>query len=119
MAYTCYKCGKPLEKHPGQYGDYLRCSGYPACDVMQRVYNGMPIGIQTDKHLRSLRKKGHVRLKEVRRYYDMGKKESYAWLAGRLRIPVDLCHFGMFNKDMCTEALNVMEQELWRGDEPS
>ncbi len=35
--YVCTKCGKPMVKKRGRYGEFLACSGYPECK------NAMPI----------------------------------------------------------------------------
>lgn len=71
-----------------------------------------PIGIQSDKELRNLRKIGHQKFDAVSQKYGMTKHETYAWLAGRLRLPVDCCHFGIFTKDFCREAIRVLKEEL-------
>jgi len=72
----------------------------------------MPIGVQADKPLRNLRKAGHQKFNDIKRLYEMTTQETYAWLAGRLRLPIDLCHFGLFSEELCQEAVHILEEEL-------
>jgi DNA topoisomerase-1 len=34
---VCPKCGKPMEVKKGRYGEFLGCTGYPACRQMQPI----------------------------------------------------------------------------------
>lgn len=40
----------------------------------------------------------------------MGRKEAYAWLAGKLHIHRDLCHIGLFNESQCLEVLEAVRR---------
>jgi len=108
----CVQCGQSLVVHFGQYREYLRCSGYPQCDITQCLFDGMPIGVQADKPLRTQRKLGHQKFNAVKQHYGMTTQETYAWLAGRLRLSIDLCHFGLFSKELCQEAVHILQDEL-------
>lgn len=33
----CEKCGKPMVKRHGKFGDFLGCSGYPKCKNLQKI----------------------------------------------------------------------------------
>ncbi|MFZ5568834.1 MAG: type I DNA topoisomerase [Thermodesulfobacteriota bacterium] len=37
---TCEKCGKPMVVRQGKYGEFLACSGYPACKNTQSLQTG-------------------------------------------------------------------------------
>ncbi len=52
---------------------------------------------------------GPFKGKACSRYKRVG---AYKWLAGRLNIGFDKCHFGMFNKAMCERALVVIQAKL-------
>jgi DNA topoisomerase-1 len=40
--YVCDKCGKPMVIKTGRYGEFLACSGYPACKNARPVPLGIP-----------------------------------------------------------------------------
>ncbi|MEK6938238.1 MAG: DNA topoisomerase I [Nanoarchaeota archaeon] len=37
---TCPKCGKPMAVRSSVYGQFLGCSGYPACKQIEKISNG-------------------------------------------------------------------------------
>jgi len=45
----CDKCGKPMVKKEGRYGEFLACTGYPDCKHTESVY-GDQGGAETNVH---------------------------------------------------------------------
>ena len=43
----CEKCGKPMVKKEGRYGEFLACTGYPECKHTESIY-GAAAGKETD-----------------------------------------------------------------------
>ena len=42
--HACEKCGKPMLKRKGRYGEFLACSGYPACKHLLNIdQDGNPV----------------------------------------------------------------------------
>ncbi len=39
--YTCDKCGRPMLKKKGRYGEFLACSGYPECKSTRPIPTGV------------------------------------------------------------------------------
>ncbi len=40
---NCDKCGKPMVKKEGRYGEFLACTGYPECKNTESVYMVEPV----------------------------------------------------------------------------
>jgi hypothetical protein len=70
--------------------------------------DGRPLGSLAKADLRALRSRCHNLFdrewKEARR----SRKRCYAELAAELGIPVERCHFGEFDVEMCRRALNYL-----------
>lgn len=45
----CDKCGKPMVKKEGRYGEFLACTGYPECKHTESLYAAEPVK-PTDIH---------------------------------------------------------------------
>lgn len=76
-----------------------------------------PLGTLAKAVLRKLRHDCHIAFdkkwirKRRGRNRSRKRSEAYIRLAGNLNIPVEQCHFGMFDKKMCARALEVLNNE--------
>lgn len=72
-------------------------------------------GILADEELRELKKKCHglfdsLWLKEkTLKDKKITRKRAYKWLAERLEISVDCCHFGYFDKPTLQKAYRILQ----------
>ena len=46
----CEKCGKPMVKKEGRYGEFLACTGYPECKHTESVHGDQGGGSPIDAH---------------------------------------------------------------------
>lgn len=96
--YLCDDCGAYVGLHP---------------------FTSIPLGTLADARIRAARKACKPAFEKLHRSGGMTRKQAYAALAERLGIPVDECHFGWFDLDMCEQARRAAEQlrkELVAGD---
>ena len=68
-----------------------------------------PLGTLANRELREWRKRAHLVFDPI---WKESKKQNmrtrtYAWLATKLRLPVNKCHIGMFNLDQCQRTVAV------------
>lgn len=127
---TCPYCRSPAELvdsakvYQGKsYGLIWLCSGYPACDSYVGVHRGTttPLGRMADGELRRVKIKAHAAFDPLWFARSVGeawpdgmhraswatRADAYRWLAGRLGIPVEDCHIGMFDVGMCKRVVEV------------
>ena len=74
-----------------------------------------PLGTLATQRLRRLRHIVHLRFDKKWRRGRLKKRrrkrsEAYVWLAGKLEIPVEQCHIGMFDERMCERALEILNE---------
>lgn len=53
----------------------------------------------------------HWQFYERSRTRYLARSAAYEWLAGRLRIDVSKCHFGMFDERQCRRAIQICRDE--------
>jgi len=111
----------PYKKY---YGPLWVCSHYPTCNAYVGCHPGttMALGRLADKELRLLKSQVHavfdplwmyehaIRKRRYRRRGNMKniiRNKWYEWLAGKLGIPVEQCHIGMFDNDTCQRAIEI------------
>lgn len=86
-----------------------------ACDayVGLHPHTGIPLGTLANKALREARKQNKsyfLILLEAGEFPD--RKLAYLWLAKRLKIPVEACHWGWFEEEMCERAGAICKARL-------
>lgn len=112
MPVTCPYCNQPAELVTGadiyRYREDLahlsfwKCAG---CDAYVGCHKGTetPLGTLADEETRVARSRLHATFDPLwrERILFKSRKKAYAWLADQLKIPVDQCHIGLFNKQQC------------------
>lgn len=81
--YWCKDCGASVGMHPG---------------------TDIPLGTLATPAIKAARVRAKDMFNPLWQSGEMTRSEAYAWLAGRLGIPVEQCHFGWFDCRMCERA---------------
>lgn len=86
------------------------CRAFVGCHDANIGYGDgtRPLGILANAQLRKAKKSAHYAFDPLWRGQNMTRKEAYVWLAKQLNIPVNQCHIGMMNLDMCTRTVEVI-----------
>ncbi|MBN3839335.1 zinc-finger-containing protein [Burkholderia sp. Ac-20349] len=74
-----------------------RCRAY----VGMHPFTNIPLGTLADKATREARKHAKALFVPLYESGRMTRTEAYAWLAGRLGIELEKCHFGWFSAEEC------------------
>ncbi len=56
----CPRCGRPLVKRHGRYGEFIACSGYPACDYTRPVGIGVRCPLDKGEVVERRTRKGRI-----------------------------------------------------------
>ena len=126
----CPYCGAQAEKTSGRdwYPDrkdlwHLRLWGCFFCDAYVGCHGNTweSKGTLANLQLRRLRSKCHgvfdprwkpQGLGKIDKSIASRKREAeYAWLAEKLGISVQECHFGMFDVEMCRKVLRILGEQ--------
>lgn len=93
-------------------GRVYKCTG---CDAYVGVHTGtdIPLGRLANKELRLLKKKCHSLFDPAWKLKKVKRRQAYSILANNLGIPVNECHFGWFDKDLLTRAINILQHSEW------
>lgn len=68
----------------------------------------LPLGTVANLELRKLRSRVHALLDPLWQRGAMGRKEAYAWLAGRMGITAELAHVALFREPQCMAAILIL-----------
>ena len=74
------------------------------------------LGILGNKEMRDMKMRCHAlfdtkwKNEPTSRKRHIARKNAYRWLADKLEIPVDDCHFGYFNMDTLNKAFKILVQ---------
>lgn len=74
------------------------------------------LGILGNKEMRDMKMRCHAlfdtkwKNEPTSRKRHVARKNAYRWLADKLEIPVDDCHFGYFNMDTLNKAYKILVQ---------
>lgn len=121
----CPYCGGPAKLlgsstpiYGKDYGPIWVCLRYPACDSYVGCHKGTtkPLGRMADKALRLAKSRVHRLFDPMWRAKiardgcsrHTARAAGYAWLALQLRIPVEKCHVGLFDLELCGRAVDVL-----------
>lgn len=74
----------------------------------------LPLGTLADARTREARKVNKGAFHDLLRARNWKRTEGYAWLAERLGIPVEQCHWGWFDADRAELAGAICTEELER-----
>lgn len=94
-------------------GSYLYlCSRWPECDsyVAAHRQNRRPMGTLANAQLRHKRILAHRALEDFRRSRHMEKWAVYVWLQGKLGLPAEQVHIGMFSEQRCRQVIALCRQ---------
>ena len=89
------------------------CRAYVGCHRKNKKHgqDGMqPLGRLANAELRRAKSRVHAAFDPLWKDKNMTRREAYVWLAGRLNIPVDDCHIGMFDVRTCDRAVSVIQE---------
>ena len=75
----------------------------------------IPLGPLADKDLRGARKHHKADFLELQRLCGWRRKEAYAWLARKMNIPIEECHFGWFEIEQCEQAGKIARLAMMSG----
>lgn len=74
------------------------------------------MGILADHDMRAMKRAAHE-LFDIRWIHDPSQRDSqYKWLATKMGIQGDVCHFGYFDKPMLKRAIEVMLDDMCGDD---
>jgi len=122
MIPTCPYCGASARfladssslYHGRDYGPVWACA---PCGAWVGVHRGTqkPLGRLADKGLRTMKQKAHAafdplwqaKIMRDRCSRKAARGAGYAWLAERLGIPVEECHIGLFNEELCRRVIEI------------
>jgi len=120
----CPYCGKLAVMVKGNqiYGAFHRaavdnfwvcwpCDAYVGTHKPNTRYNfdgTEPLGRLANQQLRRERIRVHSMLDPLWKDGSWGRQQSYDWLANRLGIPIDQCHIGEFDLEICKKAVGVL-----------
>lgn len=97
-----------------EYGDWPYAYLCTDCKAYVGLHpdTDIPLGTVAAAQLRKDRnaaKDAFHRMKEKRGF---SRSLAYQWLAGKMGIEVDVCHFGWFDQDDCAKALNICTEDM-------
>lgn len=101
-AYDIYHTNKSKD-----YGLVYVCSNYPICDSYVGCHKNSdrPLGRLANPRLRSLKSEAHKQFDKLWKKKIMSRREAYKWLSVALDIPIEECHIGMFDVNMCKKVV--------------
>lgn len=111
---TCRYCGSKVvikshqEVYGREYNDWpwmYKCED-DACDssVGMHPYTNIPLGTLANSSLRKIRTAHKPRFESLWNGGWMTRNEAYLWLAHKMGLSREECHFGLFEEDACTKA---------------
>jgi hypothetical protein len=106
----CCGGGVGIRSHEEVYGraydDWPWLYACIDCDarVGMHPFTDIPLGTLADEVLREARKRCKAPFEAIYRDGRLGRSQAYQALAKRLGIPVEECHFGWFDIEMCQRA---------------
>lgn len=101
------------------YGMIYVCSNYPECDayVGCHPHSTKPLGRLADYNLRIRKTNAHSYFDPIWKNKYMTRARAYKWLASQLNIPIEKCHIGMFDIEMCKKVVVVCREYLKNKEE--
>lgn len=119
---TCRYCGPntPVflghhdEVYGRAYGDWPYLYLCESCNayVGLHPFTDIPLGTLADATLREARKVNKAKFITLQRSKSWSRTRAYSWLAGKMGINVNSCHWGWFEIDQCKKAGKLCDQEL-------
>ncbi len=82
-----------------------QCKAYSGCHKGQ----GRPRGTLANEELRQLRRKVHWLFDPMWKNTGIKREDGYVWLARKLNIPLQCCHIGLFDVELCQRAIGLLQ----------
>lgn len=100
-----------------EYGDWPYAYWCQPCDAMVGLHpaTDLPLGTMADKELRDARKEAKSLWQRVSSIEGMSRNQAYEWLAKKMGIPKQECHFGHFDLERCEIAYSVCDKHIFGG----
>lgn len=118
----CNLCNSPrvaLVRHETVYGraygdwPFLYACRDCGAYVGLHKFTDIPLGTLADKTLREARQTSKMAFhKLVELKFLTSRTAGYKWLAGKMKIPPKVCHFGFFSQEQCASAWQIILEEL-------
>lgn len=83
------------------------CNSY----VGLHPFTNLPLGSLANETTRKARTLAKSYFNPLWQCHKMTRDEAYAWLAAKMRISPELCHFGLFSEHQCYEAIRIILNE--------
>ncbi|WP_045958292.1 zinc-finger-containing protein [Xenorhabdus poinarii] len=104
-----------IAHHKEVFGRILNNSRWPwfylcaSCEARVGMHPGtnIPLGTLADRPTRIARANSKLSFERMRMQRDWERADAYRWLARRLGISFNKCHFGWFDAEMCERAKNM------------
>lgn len=84
----------------------FNCNAWVGCHKNTKI----PYGRLANKSLRSLRRELHHIFDTIWKSGSLTRSGAYSWLADKLSFPIRECHIGLFNEDICTQAISILKK---------
>lgn len=97
-----------------EYGDWPYAYLCTDCKAYVGLHpdTDIPLGTLAALQLRKDRNTAKDAFHRVKEQRGFSRSLAYQWLAGKMGIEVDVCHFGWFDQDECAKALALCTQDL-------
>jgi zinc-finger-containing domain len=98
--WRCQPCGAFVGCH--------KAGSYRFEDDRKIAHDGTePLGRLADAELRRAKMAAHAAFDPMWKARGMGRRQAYAWLADRLRLPVERTHIGEFDAATCARVVAI------------
>lgn len=119
----CPNCGSPVELvnnseiYGREYGDWpyaYRCFDHKGCDSYVGLHpnTDLPLGTLADSFERQARKDNKRHFMAWKELNGWTQNQTYAWLASRMGIPAEQCHWGFFGVERANLAGAICEKAI-------
>ncbi|EGN4906617.1 hypothetical protein IHZ02_001330 [Salmonella enterica] len=88
----------------------FNCNAWVGCHKDTKI----PYGTLANKNLRLLRRELHNIFDNIWRSGALSRYEAYSWLAAKLSISRSECHIGLFNENICTQAISILKEHGYK-----
>lgn len=85
------------------------CNAYVGCHPGTKK----PLGRLANAQLRQAKMDAHRAFDPIWKEGNTSRSEAYTWLAGKLGIPEEECHIGMFDVHRCRQVVTICENDAW------
>ena len=119
VAPRCGDCGTAMHLRRSVmvvWGLVWNCPRFPECRGSHGAHpDGRPLGVPGDEPTRRARERAH----EAFDWWFNSpalRDRGYEWLAGRLGIARDACHFALFDQATCERVITICRTAMGRGN---